>query len=340
MSFERYRDDEEFLSTPVRFVRGRQSDDALKLTLDRKVSPRGTYQKSRNRWIAQVPNSFGLPAGDSCPGKTPFCESCYAVSSEQSAGVHDLVDHNFRLLTEAGTVEGMTSLLTGMIDVYVAEADHINLPPAERIFRIHWDGDFFSEDYARAWAETVRAYPDITFFAYTRSFVPPVNVVPTLSGIENLSLYLSADEWNIEAAQGLVREHPGVVLARCAVDYSHARELAADRPSLICPENAGKIPLMSDGKGACVSCQLCTKGSRDVLFSTSRRENLAFQLSFPIGEAALARPGGHCANPECCEPLPPQVGKGRPQKWCKPKCRWDVYRRKQTIQKLGAIPLK
>ena len=36
-------------------------------------------------------DSFGLPADVSCPGKTKFCNSCYANRSEHAAGVKSLV---------------------------------------------------------------------------------------------------------------------------------------------------------------------------------------------------------------------------------------------------------
>lgn len=67
----------------------------------------------------------------------------------------------------------------------------------------------------------------------------------------------------------------------CDVDYSSARAMAPDRPSLVCPENAEKIPLMAGGVGACVSCRLCPDGKRDVLFSTTHREHKTDQQVLP-----------------------------------------------------------
>lgn len=162
------------------FQRGSQDPDVLHLTLDRKVSPLGIYQPSRDRWIAKVPNSFGLPAGESCPGKTPFCTSCYAKANERSAGVAELVGRNFRMLQDAGSIEWMAALLAEVVGVYTAEADRIGLPPEQRMFRIHWDGDFFSTDYAQAWAQVITENPGVRFWAYTRSFRAPVDVTPFL----------------------------------------------------------------------------------------------------------------------------------------------------------------
>lgn len=256
-------------------VTSRGGGQYLKLTKDRKVSPQGTHQTgAMDRWNPSIHNSFGLPAGDSCPGKTPFCESCYAVISEQSKGVRDAMQHNLRLLTEAGTVESMTHLLAEAVGRFTFEAMQKNLAPRDWVFRIHWDGDFFSEDYARAWAAVIEANSDVQFWAYTRSYVPPVNVVPILAGIPNLALYLSADEWNIERAKLVASEWPQVRLAICTVDYETGRKLA-DRKAIVCPENNGRMPLMKDGRGACVDCRLCPDARADVIFSTSHRERVS-----------------------------------------------------------------
>lgn len=313
-----------------RFYRGRQSRDGLLLSLDRKVSPGGWYQESRNRMVASVPNSFGLPAGESCPGRTSFCVSCYGALSEQSLGVYESLSHNFEMLKDAGTAERMATLLARMVGTYAKEADRLGLSDKERIFRIHWDGDFFSVDYARAWAAVTRVFPEISFFAYTRSFRPPVNVVPALASIDNLSLYLSVDDENLGAALEVIEHYPNLSLAGCADDYSVARTLIPDgRRSTICPENSGRIPLMErDGTGACVQCQLCVRGMRDVLFSTSHREHRDPQMSLAIGHVAIE---GQCAHPECDNPLPVRSGRGRPKKWCGLSCRTDVYNKRQTL---------
>lgn len=255
-------------------LRGNQPANGLHLSHDRKVSPQAIYQASRDRWIPTIPNSFGLPSVDSCPGRTPFCTSCYAIRSENGERVRELVEHNLELLA-AGNDETMAQLLIEMLARYRAEADRVGVSERDRIFRIHWDGDFFSLDYASAWAHVCSQFIDVSFWAYTRSFVAPVNVVPILAGIPNLALYLSADPWNIEAAREMVDAYPDVHLAVCAIDYDSAREMAGDRRSIVCPENAEKMPLSSDvGRGACADCRLCVVGRCDVLFSTSHRDSM------------------------------------------------------------------
>lgn len=316
----------------VVFVRGQQSDKYLKLSLDRKVSPTGWYQQKKSRWVPRLPNSFGLPAGESCPGKTPFCASCYAAGSEIGRGVHQLVSHNYRMLLDAGTVEAMSALLVEMLGRFVAEAKRQGVDKADLVFRIHWDGDFFSRVYAQAWARAIKQFPDVKFWAYTRSFTEPINVVDILAGIDNLALYLSVDQWNTEAARVVLAQHPSVLAAPCAFDYQSGRQLLPERSAMICPENAGRVELMSpntakgtqgNGRGACVSCRLCTDGKRDILFATSGEEVSAQPALF---DSFLA---GYCQNPDCRAPLLQEAGKPKPRKWCSPECR-------KVIQALNA----
>lgn len=300
-------------------------DGQLRLSLDRKTAPRGIWQQSRRRWTAQDPNSFGLPAGTSCPGKTRFCESCYAGRAENQAGVHDLVDYNLALLLDAGTVDAMAELLANMIGRYRTHNDRIRLPAEDWVFRIHWDGDFFSTDYARAWARVIRANPDVTFWAYTRSFTPAVNVVPILDRIPNLALYLSIDEQNAAAGHHVLAAHPGVLAAFCARDYRRARALIPpNRPSALrCPENAGRMPLMADGRGACITCAVCTTGRRDILFASSHSEDAAV----PVFIARQTGPTGDqpaetypCGNPDCDTIITRRAGPGRPKICCSRAC--------------------
>lgn len=332
------------------------ADGQLKLSHDRKVSPRGTYQgvwtdsrgrSRRPRWIPKVGNSFGLPSGVSCPGKTEFCVSCYAANLELGwPQVGALTDHNLHLLLDAGTTDAMTDLLMEMMGRYWAEVVAKDLDEKETLFRIHWDGDFFSVDYAEAWARTIRAFPAVRFWLYTRSFRPPVDVVPQLVGLPNLALYLSADRHNIDDALAQCEQHPELLLALCDVDYVSARALAPERRSLVCPENAEKIPLMAGGVGACVSCRLCPDGKRDVLFSTTHKEHRTDQQTLPgvpievwldapvrkrTGLPLERRIGGSqnipdgpkagpddvaCAWPPCNNRIDRSAGRGRPRLYC------------------------
>ena len=111
---------------------------------------------------------------------------------------------------------------------------------------------------------------DVQFWAYTRSFHGRVDVVPTLSVVPNLSLYLSVDSENVKHAE----RYPTIPHAILAETFSDAQVTSVSlsgRRSPKCPENARKVPLVgSDGRGACVACGLCVHGRSSVLFSISK----------------------------------------------------------------------
>lgn len=309
----------------------------LHLTKDRKVSPQGTYRGVyRGRdwgYLAKIANSFGLPAHVSCPGMTKWCEKiCYAHNLEKYNGVAGAMNRNWVAL-RGRSVPEMVYMLNEMIDRYWRQCERLAIPMKDRIFRIHWDGDFFSVEYAMAWALVCLAHPKIKFWTYTRSIHEPVNVIPTLAGIPNLKVYISTDEWNVDRANELASTYADVHLALCAVDYGIARTLVdrpADKAALVCPENSGRVPLNEGGRGACVDCALCVDGRRDVLFSTSHRENsLENQIRLDLERHRSTPPdpiGPYpCANPDCSSLIIPVSGKGRPRKWCKNECRIHVY---------------
>ena len=101
---------------------------------------------------ATMANTFGLPSGVafSCPGATSVCEKiCYAGNLERVfKGVRNVLLSNWEQLNACGFA-GKVSLLGEMIVEFVEECDKRN---AEKLFRIHWDGDFFNEEYTKAWA--------------------------------------------------------------------------------------------------------------------------------------------------------------------------------------------
>src|SRR3954454_20523656 len=162
----------------------------LRRSADRKV----TNLPSPNGRTARIANSFGLPAGHeySCPGATRTCERvCYAGKLETLyKGVREVLVANLEALTGLDRT-AMAQLIAEMIDDFRTDCERAERRGATvpRDFRIHWDGDFFSLDYARAWADVVRADPDIRFWVYTRSFDPDrLDVLPVLAGLSNFTV--------------------------------------------------------------------------------------------------------------------------------------------------------
>jgi hypothetical protein len=235
----------------------------LKRSNDRKVT--NVVNKSGTRSL--LANTFGLPAGKrfSCPGATSVCELvCYAGKIEtQYKSVRDVLLHNWELLRNADINE-MTRLLTEMIDDFRADCEKRQAP---KDFRIHWDGDFFSDDYTMAWKLVIESRPDTRFWVYTRT----ASSARILRDTENLSLYFSADNANLELAKELRRE--GIRLAYLADTFQEGQAMmkeATGRPGAKCPENTKQIPLISTKGSACGVCQLCPKGKADIVFSASK----------------------------------------------------------------------
>lgn len=235
----------------------------LKRTKDRKVANLVTP----NGKTPAIANTFGLPAGKafSCPGATSICEKvCYAGKLEKVyTNVRNLLMHNWELLRNADLDE-MRRLVTEMIDDFIKDCDRRQAP---KEFRIHWDGDFFSDDYAMAWRMTIESRPDVNFWVYTRT----VSAARLLKGTKNLSLYFSADNANMETALELRRE--GILLAYLADTFEEGQarmKEATGKPGAKCPENTKQIPLISTNGSACMACQLCPKGKADIVFSASK----------------------------------------------------------------------
>jgi hypothetical protein len=238
---------------------------ALIRSKDRKV----TNAVSPNGKTPTIANTFGLPAGKafSCPGATSVCEKmCYAGKLEKVyKGVRNILVSNFEQLINADKLT-MVTLLDEMISEFIKDCEKRN---AEKLFRIHWDGDFFNVDYAMAWREVIEMNPTVQFWAYTRSSF----AVPVLVNIPNLSLYFSADEANKQMAIDLKKQY-GVKLAYLANTFAEGKadfETIQEKSPIPCPENNKKIVLISQKGSACVLCSQCVFNRNDILFSASKK---------------------------------------------------------------------
>ncbi len=253
---------------------------ALEISADRKTSPSVRVRVGKQD---AYPNAFGLPAGPagSCRDVTPFCNGCYAARTEQQwSTVARKMSRNFSSLLELGdNYPAIVDAIDLMVAQWQQQTQARGLPLT---FRIHWDGDFYSAPYARAWATIARAYPAVTFWCYTRA----VWAIALLEGIDNLAVYASVDQYNRERWAPILEQYPAIRVASCAQTFEQAQtillELGRKRaPS--CPEGH-KLPLVvgatgrpSDvpavgetGQGACNACGYCLTGKGDIRFSTTK----------------------------------------------------------------------
>lgn len=238
--------------------------EALKRSKDRKV----TNLVTPNGKGVSIANTFGLPAGKafSCPGATSICESvCYAGKLEKIyKGVREVLVHNWNLLKDADE-DRAYGLIAEMITEFDAECERRG---AVKLFRIHWDGDFFSKDYTTAWRRVIEDNPQISFWVYTRTDW----AARMLKGIDNLSLYFSTDDENMPVAENL-RTVDGIRLAYLSKTFAEGQAKMRNlvgKPGAKCPENTKQIPLISERGSACVACGLCIYNKADIVFSASK----------------------------------------------------------------------
>ena len=232
---------------------------------DRKV----TNAVSPNGKTPTIANAFGLPAGKaySCPGATSVCENvCYAGKLEKVyKGVRNILVSNFEQL-QATDLVGKANLLAEMIDGFIADCEKRG---AEKLFRIHWDGDFYDEEYTQAWRMVISNYPSVQFWAYTRSDF----AVPKLIDLPNLALYFSTDSANRALGIKLKKQY-GVKLAYLANTFAEGKEdfkNIQEKSAVPCPENNRKLPLISQEGSACVRCSQCVFARNDILFSVTKK---------------------------------------------------------------------
>ena len=171
---------------------------------------------------------------------------------------------NWEQLKDANKTE-MVNLLNEMIEDFKKDCEKRN---AEKLFRIHWDGDFFSDTYAYAWKTVIENNADVKFWVYTR--VPTAAII--LNNIPNLSLYFSTDNDNKDHAKNM--SVLGIKLAYLADTFAIGQ---ADLKAMIgkvgakCPENKKAIPLISTNGSACVSCGLCIDNKANIVFSAKKK---------------------------------------------------------------------
>lgn len=230
-----------------------------------------TIQGSKDRKVAtsftpggavRFSNTFGLRSGSefSCRSATEACTDCYAFSLERAyTNVRNVMDTNFHVMSSL-SYDGMIDALGDILDEFEAKSRKWD---AELLYRIHWDGDLFSETYARAWVEQVSRRPAVKFWIYTRDADCWRILID--ANLSNLSVFHSVDETDqvltgvnqLTVAEKLRDEYGDAyrpaVLAKTRERSQQIGKDLIGKPIAVCPELTGQIPL----NGACARCRLC-----------------------------------------------------------------------------------
>lgn len=202
-------------------------------------------KKGTNSKLGKQIAAFSIPAISTCPGSTKLCRSfCYAEkgfyhfpkikqslkNNYQATKQKDFVDKINLQLKRSRTVEGV---------------------------RIHPSGDFYSEEYILKWLDIIRANPNISFWAYTRSWRIK-SLLPALRKLKaenNIQLFASIDK---ELKDNKEKPPIDFRLADVVKDWD-----TADSSYVRCPNQ----------KNNAISCQKCsycfkpeTKNKQNVIF--------------------------------------------------------------------------
>lgn len=211
---------------------------------------------SKVRWYDYHNNTFSLKQGPpeeggTCPGATRgpcgCLEVCYDKNLRKLYKAYAAVeDYNTALvLNEPKKV--MVQIIRNTITKWLLTGG-----AKDPYFRIHTGGDFFSRRYTEAWAETIREFRDVKFWAYTRTLL----AVPILADCENLTLMLSCDPENREEVLKVYekfKDYPNIAVAWMGDNFP---EEINDRVYLDCPEVTGKTKKIGS-VGACARCRVC-----------------------------------------------------------------------------------
>jgi hypothetical protein len=205
-----------------------------------------------NRKIGMNVFTYSRLAGkdQTCPGATEECEAiCYAKRITGAV---------MRNLYVENTIAGQVP----------------EIPVEAKLLRLHVSGDFDDVQYIESWIERLQARPDVTCWAYTRSWRVPtlLPALERLRALPNVQLFASMDASCAELPPiGWRRAwiHRTEHSARWAEWGPDERLLVGDRLAVnvadgtsvyVCPEETGH-------KQDCESCRYCFDGQRnDVVF--------------------------------------------------------------------------
>ena len=216
-------------------------------------------------------NTFGLlpglpENGGTCPGATcgaggclechPKRPTCYVYRNMIRPNVRRVLAYNTSLLKRADFREKVR-LLDNEFGRFESEESWRS--HSWYAYRLHWAGDVFDSQYARALREAMERHPKIQFWGYTRSFA----VVPELLKARNLRLYISLDPQNVKAGTECWRKYRARGL-RVALMYARRQDVPKTFGKVTsCPVDIGKM----SRTGACQRCKLCLTG-RNIWFQS------------------------------------------------------------------------
>ena len=107
-----------------------------------------------------IPADYNFDGGNTCPGANACRGVCYAKQGRYvMANVRDARLHNLNYFNTHGDAAFVAA----------ARQDLLRLTRRYNVVRLHDSGDFFSQDYLDAWKAIAYLFPQVIFYAYTKS---------------------------------------------------------------------------------------------------------------------------------------------------------------------------
>ena len=133
----------------------------------------------KNTKMGRIP-SFAMTPGATCSDcakETCYKQGCYAAKL-----------YRFRPSVKRAWDEN-ANIATSNLPAFKAFMDaYFDSIAAPRYFRVHVSGDFFSKEYAEAWADIARNHPFTNFLAFTKQF----DIIRSVDFPDNFKIVLSA----------------------------------------------------------------------------------------------------------------------------------------------------
>jgi hypothetical protein len=215
-----------------------------------------------NTKLGAAIHSFNLPVLSTCPGKSAVCILlCYATRRRfKNGNVKASHSRNLDVVESGKFIEEMFEEIE---------------KKKPKVVRIHAAGDFFSLEYVKMWTELVKAFPNVVFYAYTRSWNVPrlYKSLLVLAKLPNFDMWFSTDK-----AMGKPPKVKGVRTCYLAQDDDDKPRFKVDLVfrekrhtkikkygrynSRVCPVEQGikrKIPI------TCSSCKICFSEAKEVV---------------------------------------------------------------------------
>lgn len=140
---------------------------------------KGNSKLGGNIWV------WSLRAGPDCPGKSDACYGagkCYALHGHMSRpSVKAAYEFNSSISRTSYFASWM------ILELLVHKVN---------VCRVHVAGDFYDAEYVRKWVQIVKASPQVTFYAYTRSWriLDALKAIQELADLPNMHMWYSVDK--------------------------------------------------------------------------------------------------------------------------------------------------